>query len=92
MPESTIYPTEIEIDIIKNGQARLLCHWNIEAVIRDETIVYQYEEAVFKWALPKTFTIGEQNITISTRADVELYIQENKDEIVNFAKATLLEM
>lgn len=92
MSESTLYPAEIEIDTIKSGVARLLCHWNIEGVIHDESLIYQYEEAVIKWTLPDTYTSGEQTITISTREDVEAYIVANSAEIMSFAKATKLTM
>ena len=92
MSESTIYPQEIEIDTIKNGVARLLCHWSIESVLRDESAVYQYEEAVIRWTLPETYTSGEQTITISTREDVEAYVSANSAEIMSFAKATKFTM
>jgi len=92
MPESTIYPQEIEIDTIKNGVARLLTHWNIETVLREESTVYTYEEAVIRWTLPDTYLSGEQTLTISTREDVEAYITTNAIEIMSFAKATKLTM
>lgn len=86
--ESTIYPQEIEIDSVKNGVARLLCHWNIETILKEELTVYAYEEAVIKWALPGTFESDGQSVTISTREDVEFYVQTNAAEIMSFAKAT----
>lgn len=92
MPESTIYPQTIELDTIKNGQARLLCHWDMETILRDESTVYKYEEAVIKWALPDTYMNGAQTTVISTRDDVEAYIQANAAEIMSFAKATKLTM
>lgn len=92
MPESTIYPQEIEIDTVKNGVARLLCHWNIETILREESTIYQYEEAVIKWALPDTYMNGAQTTVISTRDNVEAYIQANAAEIMSFAKATKLTM
>lgn len=92
MPESTIHPQEIEIDTIKSGIARLLCHWNVEAVMHEESLVYQYEEAVIKWALPESFESGGQTVMISTREDVEAYVQANAAEIMSFAKATKLTM
>lgn len=93
MPESTIYPQEIEIDIVKNGVARLLCHWNIESVLHEDVLIYQYEEAVIKWALPLSFISSDgQTVTISTREDVEVYVQVNAAEIMSFAKATKLTM
>ena len=90
--ESTTYPQEIEIDTVKNGVARLLCHWNVEAVQHDESIAYRYEEAVIKWALPESFESGGQTVMISTREDVEAYVQANAAEIMSFAKATKLTM
>jgi len=90
MPESTIYPQDIELDTIKEGVARLLCHWNIESILREDSLVYQYEEAVIKWALPVSFEKDGQTITISSREDVEVYIQTNAAEITSFAKATKL--
>jgi hypothetical protein len=92
MIESTIFPPEIEIDTIKNGVARLLCHWNIETVLRDDYGVYQYEEAVIKWTLPDIYTSDGQTIIISSREDVEAYIAANATEIMSFAKATKLTM
>ena len=92
MPESTIHPQEIEIDTIKGGIARLLCHWNIGAVLHEESLVYQYEEAVIRWSLPDAYTSGEQTLAISTREDVEAYVQANAAEIMSFAKATKLTM
>jgi hypothetical protein len=92
VPESTIYPAEIEIDTIKNGVARLLCHWNTEGVLREDSLVYQYEEAVIKWTLPESYLSGEQTVTIATREDVEAYVLTNAAEIMTFAKATKLTM
>jgi len=92
MPESTIYPQEIEIDTIKNGVARLLAHWDIEAVLHDESTVYTYEESVIRWTLPDTFESEGQTIIITTRDDVKAYVQANSAEIMSFAKATKLTM
>jgi len=92
MPESTIYPQSIEIDTIKNGVTRLLTHWNIETVLREEATVYTYEEAVIKWTLPDTFELDGETVTITTREDVENYITANSAEIMSFAKATKLSM
>lgn len=50
---------------------------------KKDSLVYQYEEAVIKWALPGTF---------ETKEDVEAYITTNADEIMGFAKATKLTM
>jgi len=88
MPESNIYPQSIEIDTIKNGVARLLTHWNIETVLREESTVYTYEEAVIKWTLPDSYETGGKTVTIATREDVETYITANAEEIMSFAIAT----
>ena len=90
MPESTLYPQEIEIDTVKGGIVRLLVHWDITGVLHEETLVYQYEEAVIKWTLPDSYKIGEQTLTISTKNDVDAYITANAVEIISFAKATKL--
>jgi hypothetical protein len=92
MPESTIYPQEIEIDTIKGGVARVLCRWNIGAVLREDSTIYTYDEAVIRWSLPDTFENEGQTVTISTRDDVEAYVQANATEIMSFAKATKLTM
>jgi len=88
MPESSIYPQEIEIDTIKNGAARLLTHWNIETTLREESTIYSYEEAVIKWTLPDSYETGGETVTITTREDVENYIAANAEEIMSFAIAT----
>ena len=92
MPESTIYPQNIKLDTIKNGVARLLCHWNIDTVLREDSTIYQYDEAVIRWSLPETFENEGQTVTISSREDVEAYVQANAAEIMSFAKATKLTM
>jgi len=92
MPESSIYPQEIEIDTIKNGVARLLTHWNIETTLREESTIYIYDESVIRWTLPDTFEQDGETITITTREDVELYVTANTAEIMSFAKATKLSM
>lgn len=92
MPESTLYPQEIEIDTIKGGITRLLAHWNIESILHEDTLTYRYEEAVIKWSLPDSYSTGEQTIEISTREDVDAYILANAAEIMSFAKATELSL
>ncbi len=92
MPESNIYPQSIEIDTIKNGVARLLTHWNIETVLREESTIYIYDESVIRWTLPYTFEQDGETTTITTREDVELYVTANTAEIMSFAKATKLSM
>lgn len=88
MTESNIYPEEIEIDTIKNGVARLLTHWNIETVLREDATIYTYDEAVINWALPDSYETGGETVTIAIREDVEDYIAANTEEIMSFAIAT----
>lgn len=92
MAESTIYPLEIEIDVIRNGVARLLCHWDILTIMHDDSLIYQYDEAVIKWSLPGSYSSNGETISISTREDAELYISANAAEIMSFAKATKLDL
>lgn len=92
MVDSTVYPPALELDIISNGVARILCHWDITTTLMDDTVIYQYQEAVVNWSLPETYLSGETTVTISSREDVETYIQANANEIMSFAKASKLTM
>jgi len=88
--ESTIEPNEIYIDKIKGGRARLLCRWNLETVTRidemtdEEQTIYRYDETALWWTFP-LIDSGNQLDNITT---INQYIQNNKAEILNFAKAT----
>ena len=84
MSESHIEPKSIEIDIVENGSARLLCHWNITSYERTDEMsnitqtYYQYAEEILWWVLPRPFLdLGA----------IETYLAANESEIVAYAKA-----
>jgi hypothetical protein len=86
--QSTIQPDEIYIDKIKNGRARLLCRWNIEEnSITNEydetTTIYEYNEKVLWWTFPLE---DESGLVLDNIDNISQYIQNNKLEILNFAK------
>jgi hypothetical protein len=86
--QSNLQPDEIYIDKIKNGRARLLCHWDIEEKsITNEsdetTTVYEYNEKVLWWTFPLE---DETGLVLDNRENISQYIQNNKSEILNFAK------
>ena len=84
MSESHIEPKSIEIDIVENGSARLLCHWDITTIERTDEMsnssqtYYQYSEEVLWWSLPRPFI---------DRASIEEYLSSNESEIISYAKA-----
>ena len=84
MSESHIEPKSIEIDIVKNGSARLLCHWDITSYERTDEMsnitqtYYQYVEEVLWWSLPRPFL---------DLVAVETYLAANESEIIAYAKA-----
>ena len=93
--ESTIEPNEIYIDKIKGGRARLLCRWNLETVTRidqmteEEQTIYKYDETALWWTFPKEYTSTDGvTVTINTKSKLRAYINQNKAEVLNFAKAT----
>ena len=88
MVESTIEPTTIHISAVKNGLATLRCRWNIsfvEIAMPIPRSVWQYEEAIIKWALPITYDGYE--ISEST---LPTYLNSIESEIINYAKGTKL--
>ena len=82
MVTSTIEPEVIQLDYVKNGQAYILVHWDIEQIEKEteagtETL-WQYEEKVIKkWVLPQYY---------ETREEVEAYLASIQDEILDYAK------
>lgn len=86
MTESTIQPTELYIDKIVNGRARLLCRWNITTSTRDDQTIYSYEEAVLWWTFPYLATDGVT--TLDNYAAIEKYLIDNKTDILDYAKGT----
>ena len=88
--QSTIQPDEIEIDRVRNGRTRLLVHWDIQEVTHTDEMsgesqsMYEYEETTLWWTFPLVDDSGNQLDNITT---ISQYIQNNKTEILNFAKA-----
>ena len=82
---SNTEPAVIFIDKIENGIARLLVRWNIQQVtitdpMKEETRQeWQYSERVIKWTLPQKY---------DTLEEVQEYLGEIQNEIVNWAEAT----
>jgi hypothetical protein len=86
--QSNLQPDEIYIDKIKNGRARLLCRWNIEEQsITDDngetSTIYEYNEKVLWWTFPLE---DESGLVLDNIDNISQYIQNNKLEILNFAK------
>lgn len=102
MPESTVEPTPIEVDIIRSGKATLICRWNIQQEIREnedetQTVVYVYDEAWITWALPASFQAAESTVSMPVSGDpqdvrtyAEQYVTADMDEIMSYAMATKL--
>ncbi len=86
MAESTIQPSEIYIDKIESGRARILARWNITASTRDEQTIYSYEEAVLWWTFPYLDTDGVT--VLDNYAAIEAFINANKTDILNYARGT----
>ena len=93
MSESTFQPSELHLDIVKNGSARIIASWDITEETRtndDESTytMYVFEEKVIWWALPLTYTNGESTITLdaSSRESVEAYIVANATDIMGYAQ------
>jgi hypothetical protein len=87
--QSNLQPDEIYIDKIKNGRVRLLCRWDIQEVTHTDEIkgevqtLYDYEEKVLWW----TFPLESDGLVLDNIDNISQYIQNNKAEILNFAKA-----
>jgi hypothetical protein len=79
---STVKPKTIQLDYVKNGQAYILVHWDIEQIEKEGEFItetlWQYEEEVIKkWVLPQHYdTLGE----------VEVYLSSIESEILEYAK------
>lgn len=86
--ESTVQPIEISIDKVEGGRVRLVCHWDIEQITREEEsgtqIIWQYNETVLWWTIP--YMSGE--IVLDNIESIDAYIASNTEEILNFAKGT----
>jgi hypothetical protein len=77
-------PQPIEIDVVREGRARLLVHWDVQPVtITDEAgkprTAYEYAERVIWWTLPRKFADIEE---------IRSYLDDVAPEIVDWAQAT----
>ena len=79
MPTSNTEPEIIQLDYVKNGQALILVHWDIEPFEREEQTGYTYQECRMWWVLPKSY---------STRAGVKSYLTSVQSEILNWAQGS----
>jgi len=92
--QSTIQPDEIEIDRVRNGRTRLLVHWDVSEVTHTDEItgesqtLYEYEEKVLWW----TFPLESDGLVLNNIENIEQYIQNNKTEILNFAKGSKISL
>lgn len=76
-------PQPIEIDVVREGRARLLVHWDVQPVtITDENgtsrTAYEYAERVIWWTLPRPF---------ADVAEIRAYLNETALEILDWAQA-----
>jgi len=76
----------------------LLTRWNINSVTRidemsgEEQTVYQYDEAVLWWIFPDSYTDSSgDTIYIDTMSDLQAYLEQNKTEILSFARGTKID-
>lgn len=80
--QSDTQPETIEIDVVREGRARLLVHWDIQEIERtDDGIsrtVYEYSERVLWWTLPRPF---------ADLAAIRAYLDEVALEIIDWAMA-----
>ena len=80
--QSDSRPETIEIDVVREGRARLLVHWDIVEIERtDDDVpgtVYEYAECALWWTLPRRF---------DDVAAVRQYLDEVALEIIDWAQA-----
>jgi hypothetical protein len=92
--QSNLQPQEIYIDKVKNGRVRLLCRWDVSEVTHTDEIkgevqtLYDYEEKVLWW----TFPLESDGLVLNNIENIEQYIQNNKTEILNFAKGSKISL
>ena len=98
MTESDIYPIKIYIDKVKNGQARLLCRWNIQQETRteeetdEEKTFWTYNEKVLWWKFPNSFDKDGTTVQIDSKNRLYEYLNQNKDEIMSFARGATINL
>ena len=88
MVTSTIEPEVIQLDYVKNGQAYILIHWDIEQIEKETEMgtetLWQYEEGIIKdWALPESYASFEE---------VETYLNSISDELLGWAKGSKVKL
>jgi len=92
LAESSIYPAEIRLEKVSAGIATIRVRWDIQGVLIDEKLSYRYEEAIITKELPASYVTDSQTVHISTRQDVENYLEVVKDEIISQAKMSIFEV
>lgn len=88
-------PSVIEVDKVKNGSVRLLCHWDIKEIEvtmnengKEETHTeYEYKEKVIWWALPSPTHLERQGTRQIITDEGRNYLSEMETEILDWAMA-----
>ena len=88
---STVEPTAIGIDVVKNGSVRVLCRWDIRQVeIEDEMATrteYEYQETTIWWALPSPDYLKRQGSRQVLTDAGRMYLASAESEIIGWAMA-----
>ena len=92
LAESTIYPAEVRLEKVSSGIATIRVRWDIRGVLIDEKLSYRYEEAIIEKKLPASYVADSQIVSISTRQDVENYLEVVKDDVISQAKMSKFEV
>ena len=85
MTNSDTEPEVMFLDYVKDGKCRLLVHWNIKQVEKEDPMTgqlrtsWEYSERVIWWILPQKY---------DTLEGIRAYLVTVQDEIVNWATAT----
>jgi hypothetical protein len=86
MTNSDTKPEVLFLDYVKDGQCRLLVHWNIKESTKEDPMnpkktrtSWDYSERVIWWTLPQRYDTLEEILT---------YLDANQEEILNWAEAT----
>ena len=85
MTNSDTKPEVMFLDYVKDGQCRLLVHWDIKEVTKEDPITgetrtsWDYSERVIWWILPQKY---------ETLDEILKYLDEIGTEILNWAMAT----
>jgi len=87
MTNSNIRPNPIQVDIIRNGAARLDCAWDIVERIRENgETTYDYNSGVLWWALPDPdYILDRKTLTKEGIA----YLESETEKILGYIKAFL---